>query len=142
MRVQLPFVTRRRHERALAAEQAETLRVKKVKDDWWQRHDRIAEELAAVSIVNACLTEDLTELRAKLAASMDAESALARQIHEMAQPVEPTDDEMDDLNRLVRERAARRAAPTICRRVSTRPSVSMLRPSSSARRGRSGASRR
>ncbi|MFI7294022.1 hypothetical protein [Streptomyces sp. NPDC050121] len=67
MRLQLPFVTRRRHEAALAAEQAETLRVKKVKDGWWQRHDRVAEELAAVSIVNACLTEANTELREQLA---------------------------------------------------------------------------
>lgn len=65
--MRLPFVSRRRHERALAAEQAETLRVKKVKDDWWQRHDKVAEELAAVSIVNGCLTEELTAVREELA---------------------------------------------------------------------------
>ena len=64
---ELPFVSRRYHYRILAAEQAETLRVKKVKDDWWQQHDRVAEELAAVSIINACLTEDLTKLREELA---------------------------------------------------------------------------
>lgn len=104
MKYQLPWVSRRQYQRVLAAERAETLRVKKVKDEWWQRHDRIAEELAAVSIVNACLTEDLTKAREQLAASMAAESALAMQIHEMAQPVEPTDDELDTLNRLIRER--------------------------------------
>jgi hypothetical protein len=62
----LPFVSRRRYLRALNAEQAETLRVKKTKDEWWQRHDAVAEELAAVSIVNACLTEDLTAAREQL----------------------------------------------------------------------------
>ena len=101
---ELPFVSRRYHYRILAAEQAETLRVKKVKDDWWQQHDRVAEELAAVSIINACLTEDLTKLRERLAASMAAESALAKQIHEMAQPVEQTDEEMDAINLLIQER--------------------------------------
>lgn len=65
--MRLPFVTRRRYERALAAEQAETLRVKKVKDEWWQRHDAVAEELAAAHIVNGCLTDDLTTARAHLA---------------------------------------------------------------------------
>lgn len=40
----------------------------------------------------------------KLAASMDAESALARQIHELAQPREQTDAEMDSIARLIRER--------------------------------------
>lgn len=88
--MRFPFILRARHERALAAEQAETLRVKKVKDEWWQRHDAVA--------------EDLVKIRAKLAASMDAESALARQIHEMAQPVEPTDAEMDAITTLTRER--------------------------------------
>lgn len=62
------FVSLRRHERALAAEQAEALRVKKVKDEWWKRHDAVAEELAAVSIVNACLTEELATLKEQLAA--------------------------------------------------------------------------
>lgn len=108
MKFQLPFVPRSRHERALAAEQAETLRVKKVKDEWWQRHDAVAEELVATRIVNDCLTEELATIRAKLAASMDAESALAQQIHEMAQPVEPTDAELDDIARLIRERDSER----------------------------------
>lgn len=75
-----------------------------------QRAD-LAEKYTAVCIANGFLThdlakarEDLAEGRAKLAASMDAESALARQIHELAQPVEPTDSEMDSINLLIRER--------------------------------------
>lgn len=67
MKWQMPFVSRRRYERALAAEQAETLRVKKVKDGWWQRHDAVAGELVATRIVNRCLTEDLTAARERLA---------------------------------------------------------------------------
>jgi hypothetical protein len=69
-----------------------------------RQYAELDEKYTAVCIVNACLTEDLAKVRAKLAASMDAESALARQIHEMAQPVEPTDAEMDALNLLIQER--------------------------------------
>lgn len=73
-----------------------------------RQFDQADEELAATRIVNARLTEDLAETRAKLAASMDVEQALAKQIHEMAQPVEPTDSEMDALNQLIGERDSER----------------------------------
>lgn len=63
----------------------------------------VSEKYAETAIVNDCLTEELATARARLAASMDAESALAQQIHEMAQPVEPTDAELDDITRLTRE---------------------------------------
>lgn len=53
MRWQLPFVPRRRYERDVAAEQ--------------QRHDAVAEELAAPRIVNDCLTEDLNAAKERLA---------------------------------------------------------------------------
>jgi septal ring factor EnvC (AmiA/AmiB activator) len=43
------------------------------------------------------------DLQAKLADSVAAEGALARQIHTLAQPVEPTDACIDDMNRLLRE---------------------------------------
>ncbi|MEU3283203.1 hypothetical protein [Streptomyces antibioticus] len=46
----------------------------------------------------------LWKVRKELAKSTEVEGALARQIHELAQPVEPTDDEMDSINRLIRER--------------------------------------
>ena len=74
------------------------------RDEADRRYADLNEEYIAVLIVNERLTEDLTETRAKLAASMDAESALAAQIHELAQPVEPTESEMDSVARLVRER--------------------------------------
>lgn len=63
----------------------------------------VSEKYTDTAIVNNCLTEELVTIRAKLTASMDAESALAQQIHEMAQPVEPTDAELDDITRLTRE---------------------------------------
>jgi hypothetical protein len=43
--MRLPFVTRARYNRDLAAERAETRRVKQVKDEFWQQRDA-AQELA------------------------------------------------------------------------------------------------
>jgi hypothetical protein len=109
-----PFVSRSRYE----AVEADRERIRGERDQFLK--DRKAaqaaaekasalftqadEELAATTIVNACLTEDLTKLREQLAASTAAESALAKQIHEMAQPVEQTDEEMDAINLLIQER--------------------------------------
>jgi septal ring factor EnvC (AmiA/AmiB activator) len=73
-----------------------------------RRLDALAEELAAATIVNGRLTDDLVGLRSQLAASVAAEGALARQIHTLAQPVEPTDACIDDMNRLIRELEAER----------------------------------
>lgn len=68
-----------------------------------RRYDDLDEKFTAATIVNGRLTEDLTDLRAKLANSVAVEGALARQVHALAQPVEPTDAYMDDLNRLTRD---------------------------------------
>lgn len=54
-----------------------------------------AEQNTATTIVNQRLTEDLVTARRELAAVRKVEESLARQIHEMAQPVEPSDEEVD-----------------------------------------------
>ena len=64
----------------------------------------VSEKYTDTAIVNVCLTDDLVKVREQLAASQDVEGALARQIHEMAQPVEPTDAELNDITSLMRER--------------------------------------
>ncbi len=61
--------------------------------------EQAAEKYTDTAIVNNCLTEDLTKVRKELAETQQVESALARQIHDMAQPVDP-----DDITRLTRER--------------------------------------
>ena len=110
-----PFVSRRRHEAELTAANAELAadcaRLRGERDQFAKDRDaqlRTARTAAAwfTSANNRAdrLEADLVEARTKLAVSMDAESALARQIHAMAQPVEPTDEEVDEINRLIRER--------------------------------------
>ncbi len=64
----------------------------------------VSEKYTDTAIINDCLTDDLVKVREQLAASQDVEGALARQIHEMAQPVEPTDAELNDITSLMRER--------------------------------------
>ena len=54
-----------------------------------------AERNTDITIVNQRLTEDLAATRRELAAVRKVEESLARQIHEMAQPVEPSDEEVD-----------------------------------------------
>lgn len=68
------FVTRRRHEQELAAAREEIARLRRRVLDTQDRHDevvrahnKLAEELAATSIVNDCLTTDLTTARERLA---------------------------------------------------------------------------
>src|SRR5690606_26591974 len=68
------FVTRRRHEQELAAAREEIARLRRHVLDTQERHDevarahnKLAEELAATSIVNDCLTTDLTTARERLA---------------------------------------------------------------------------
>ena len=72
-----PFVSRKRYER-LVGEAAYA-----------------AEQNTATTIVNQRLTEDLAAARRELADVRKVEESLARQIHEMAQPVEPSDEEVD-----------------------------------------------
>lgn len=102
-----PFVTRTRHEAVLADRE----RIRGERDQFAKDRDAIKAAAEAASeryndtaIVNELLTEDLTKLRRQLAASQEVEGALARQVHEMAQPVEPTDAEMDSMNLLIEER--------------------------------------
>lgn len=72
-----PFVSRKRHER-LVGEAAYA-----------------AEQNTGTTIVNQRLTEDLAAVCRELADVRRVEESLARQIHEMAQPVEPSDEEVD-----------------------------------------------
>jgi hypothetical protein len=67
-----------------------------------KRYERLVGEAAyadeqntATTIVNQRLTEDLATTRRELADVRKVEESLARQIHEMAQPVEPSDEEVD-----------------------------------------------
>lgn len=54
-----------------------------------------AEQNTDITIVNQRLTKDLAAVRRELAAVRKVEESLARQIHEMTQPVEPSDEEVD-----------------------------------------------
>ena len=54
-----------------------------------------SEQNTDITIVNQRLTEDLAATRRELADVRKVEESLARQIHEMAQPVEPSDEEVD-----------------------------------------------
>lgn len=102
--MRLPFVSRARHDAAVARLVAERDQLAKDLAAAEGELACVSEKYTDTAIVNDCLTEDLTKLRKQLAASREVEGALARQIHEMAQPVEPTDAEMDSLNRLIEER--------------------------------------
>lgn len=64
----------------------------------------VSEKYTDTAIVNDCLTEDLVKVRKQLAETQQVESALARQIHDMAQPVDPDDAYLDDITRLTNER--------------------------------------
>ena len=66
-----------------------------------KRHERLvgeaayaAEQNTDIAIVNQRLTKDLAAARRELADVRKVEESLARQIHEMAQPVEPSDEEV------------------------------------------------
>lgn len=63
-----------------------------------------SEKFTDTAIVNDCLTEDLAKVRKQLAETQQVEGALARQIHDMAQPVDPDDAYLDDITRLTNER--------------------------------------
>lgn len=109
--MKLPFVLRSHHERELDYVKADRERIRgernqfeKDRDAFKYTAETVAEKYTDTALVNDRLTEDLAKAREQLAASMDVEGALARQIHEMAQPVEPTDSELDDITRLTRER--------------------------------------
>jgi hypothetical protein len=89
--MRLPFVSRRRYDDDLA--EITGLRRRIVATE--ERHDEAEEErrqavdeLAAVTIVNGRLTEDLAKER-------QVSESLARQIHAMAQPVDPDPDAID-----------------------------------------------
>ncbi|MEH0586170.1 hypothetical protein QA942_19615 [Streptomyces sp. B21-106] len=98
----LPFVSRRRYDTDLAAARAEAGRLREqrdtaVRDEETARFNRerilrqytaLDEKHTAVCLVNVRLTEDLTKER-------QVSGSLARQIHEMAQPVEPDPDAVD-----------------------------------------------
>src|SRR3954469_14671540 len=73
------------------------------------QYAELDEKDVAVCIVNNHLTEDLLKAAEDLAASRRVEGSLARQLHAMAQPVEPTDEHMDELNRLLAELHAEKA---------------------------------
>jgi hypothetical protein len=87
------------------------------------------EKYIAVCIVNNHLTEDLVKAAEDLAASRRVEGSLVRQIHAMAQPVEPSDTFMDDLNRVIAERdAEKRRADRLQRRLNDAVGLASPRP--------------
>lgn len=96
-----PFVSRKRHER-LIGEAAYA-----------------AEQNTGSTIVNQRLTEDLAAVRRELAAVREVEESLARQIHEMAQPVEPSDEEVDAAQLRLELEAERLRAADLQQRLDT-----------------------
>lgn len=74
------FVSRRRYLRDLAAERAETRRVKQVKDDFWQQRDEAmaaartaARQFAEADAANRRLQGRLLELGRRLAAAAESD---------------------------------------------------------------------
>lgn len=76
-----------------------------------------AEQNTDITIVNQCLTEDLAATRRELADVRKVEESLARQIHEMAQPVEPSDEEVDAAQLRLELDAERRRADDLQQRL-------------------------
>lgn len=104
---QWPFVSRRRYDSVNADRErlrGERDQFAKDRDAFKYAAEQASEKYTDTAIVNDCLTEDLTKIREQLAASQQVEGALARQIHDMAQPVDPDDAYLDDITRLTNER--------------------------------------
>lgn len=104
--MRLPFVSRARHDAAVA-------RLEAVRDQLARDLAACEKELAVVSekwtdtaIVNDCLTEDIVKLRAQLADSRQVESALAAQIHVMAGHELPPETGLNPMADVIRERDA------------------------------------
>lgn len=76
-----------------------------------------AEQNTATTIVNQRLTEELTATRRELADVRKVEESLARQIHEMAQPVELSDEEVDAAQLRLELDAERRRVDDLQRRL-------------------------
>lgn len=100
-----PFVPRAQHDAVLAdrerirGERNQFEQDRNVRKAAAKTSARLFKETDAkyvdVCRVNQRLTEDLAAVRRELAAVRKVEESLARQIHEMAQPVEPSDEEVD-----------------------------------------------
>lgn len=111
-----------------------------------KRHEQLvgeaayaAEQNTGTTIVNQRLTEDLAAVRRELAAVREVEESLAKQIHEMAQPVEPSDDEVDAAQLRLELDAERRRADELQQRLdvaNSRPTDSHWRAEARRERGR------
>ncbi|WP_200309139.1 hypothetical protein [Streptomyces adelaidensis] len=102
----LPFVSRRQHEAVLADRErirSERNQFAKDRDTYKSAAETAAEKYTDAAIVNDRLTEELVEVRAKLADSMAVEGALAAQIHVMAGHDLPPEVEMNPMTRVTRE---------------------------------------
>lgn len=75
------------------------------------------EKYVDVCLDNQRLTKDLAAARRELAAVRKVEESLARQIHEMAQPVEPSDEEVDAAQLRLELDAERRRADELQQRL-------------------------
>lgn len=89
-----------------------------------KRHERLvgeaayaAEQNTDITIVNQRLTEDLAAVCRELADVRKVEESLARQIHEMAQPVEPSDEDVDAAQLRLELDAERRRADELQQRL-------------------------
>jgi uncharacterized protein YicC (UPF0701 family) len=128
--VKLPFVTRRQYARDLAhQERGWHLFTERAAANHRAELAELNERYAAVCTVNNHLTEALVKAAEDLAASRRVEGSLARQLHAMAQPVEPTDEHMDELNRLLAELHAEKArADRLQRRLDDAVGLASPRP--------------
>lgn len=79
--MKLPFLSRRKHDHALAEIEDKRRRLARWLADEKSSSKRLTEELAATTIVNVCLTEELGTLKEQLAeARALADDSLASQL--------------------------------------------------------------
>lgn len=107
--MQLPFVSRRQHEAVLADRErirSERNQFAKDRDAFKAAAETASEKYTDTAIVNDRLTEDLVEVRAKLADSLAVEESLAAQIHVLVGHDLPPEVGLNPMADVIRERDA------------------------------------
>ena len=107
--MQLPFVSRRQHEAVLADRErirSERNQFAKDRDAFKAAAEAASEKYTDTVIVNDRLTEELVEVRAKLADSLAVEESLAAQIHVLVGHDLPPEVGLNPMVDVIRERDA------------------------------------
>lgn len=106
--MRLPFVSRARHDAAVARLEAVRDRLAKDLAASEKELAGVSEKWTDTAIVNDCLTEDLVKVRKQLADSRQVEGALAAQIHVLVGHELPPETGLNPMADVIRERDAER----------------------------------